>query len=1664
MLNLDSMMKLRGSLLSLLMVMMMGFLASCMPQEGAARLQDSSNTTNNTNPTNSNYPEPTYATSGIFVQEGGSQFAAQFNLPLNFSDSFLVRGLSLSQYLRTIPNTTRFCLAAKYTYTTGTDRFLILSAKPKSFTDLVKKTTEFYLQVEPSNDQSNQNDCLTYNLTTALYNTVVAPTVPSASFSLAQLCATCTSTVSSQGFKLFFNNGEAVPTLNLSLINLTISGSTTSSGNACVETTSCQARNYNCCLDGQCVNDGAIRPDALLQSGFSAAQNDVASNPNRFVLYPQYYFVCPTRPEGSGNDNGSEPIDPAYDANIRIMELTQLHQCLNLVDGEFSHCTLKFTSASQKINAVSPFTTEIGDVNFKNLNPNFSSGDYANNIVKIFYAGQYLYEANKTPLAPADGTFLSVGNDDITTAQSVKITKALPANAQDDNLYLTFKIDGTCVKIGTTLARCKKTYVQASTDTYSTQYHDSSKVYNLPSYADASPAANIIVRISGIIVAEDPTTWSKATNPNRIIFNSGYAIYQNQTIEITYYVTSGITDLLKIKTAAQTLVNSMCLCASNDTCNLKSILNTQGVVTNYECIHPSATSNDPPANQTVYVSNKNVPHRYYDVNGIVYNDGYSTALDQEGTAFAYKNNDILKPMNLDAYTGYTGFNEIYGSFSKTNSSAARPAKMIAVKKDTIYDLFTNSGVFSSCLTCGSDYYSSIKKLFPDSFSGAGGGYVPDNYSSQRVSTSGVYRSDDLLFGRACFVPAAMIPWTHTTSSQVKDQRRNRLAAQHFLFANGYNRDWFGFDYGSLIGSFDGVTWFSIGNQRRIKATTNKLFLAVNSFYGDLNLDSNFNLTVSETTAFSGDMPDHDTETTGGECQKSHFCSNDNDCFRQVGYDYTCQNVSGLNTNWPVTDATGSEVIGSVSKSLASIVGGMNGQSKRCIYRGRGAPCHPNLASISTTFNTSSLPGALSCSTNNMCQSFSSGYTNRFNDRIARFANTPIAQNSAGASPTPTDTVGLGARVLGRPFDFYGTKTLPASASTSLLSNNLTAVCIPGKNVGSSVKTYDLNQMAPVSRTDSSDKILGIGVTMTGGQSLKYLNSCPATDAIGVSIQQYDLNLGDASTINLVTTAQNLATNLLDIPAIVSQNVFSSTSGSQITSIGYQRNTCLRAPGASCFSDMDCAPSEFIASKVKISTLTGILNPAEKKYWEEDLICGNPDFKYSATGIINTAEFNIKNNVCCRDFGKSFSVYTQDQSSDHHWCDDTQEIKVAGVNTSVSSYNRYSRVHTAYDKMTCNPLNVTTSKSFALSLKAADNTFRYAQQATQFKTLDTVNSRTCCTKNWIRNFDSTNGGGHKWLQSKLQTFDKKNFTPLNWIANVTGAGNTTPYTCDADGYMNPTCEIRNFSAADTDLYLKFFGALELAGIPQVALMTEDHVKKLNDGTDGSPVPATVPEAPEGTVHQANDPLHPLGNSQLYDPQKDFYDATNTKKLYSAANIDALKSPLKKVFSDSEFNCCIPSGQQVPDYTTPEQCCTGYLANSGLTTTLRCCMQDFTDLTVYLSRYVSSEGRGLPDNAYDPNTGYIKDPGIVETMAIQKGLCCSGKLARGVAIRKLPIPIGDVGGTWINQSDAWTKRFVNYSNAVDNNTEFGPIGGLFDAGVRWNDHVYCIPTSLTIPDEK
>jgi hypothetical protein len=1634
------------------MLLMIGVLASCMPEPTAPQL-NKNNTLGNNSPTINQpaavYSEPSYPLAGIFIQEGAIQTSGGINIPVNFNDSFLVRGGPLSRYLRTIPLSTNFCLVANYLSEVGSqrfNRFLVLSAKPKFYTDLVRRTTEYYLQVEPANDVANQSDCLTPNFTNALFANAENPSL---SFSLNQLCANCTTAITSSPLRLFFMNGEQVPNISLGVNSITISGSTTTAVNSCLESSSCMSRGFDCCLNGQCVKDGALKAGANLLPGFPEAQEDVRLNPSRFVVYPQFYFVCESRPDST--TGGSIGSDPDYEANIRLLELQHLYECLNKVDGEFSYCTIKFTDASKRLNRnFSPSDAGFNDdINFTTLNTNYANTEYVNNIVKVIYGGQILYEHKKvTPLAGA--TFIAgTANDNISTSQGINLPATLPDNARDDHLYLSYKIDGTCERSGATLARCSKTYIQGSSDTLNTTWHDSTKTYLLPSYADASETSSIIVRVSGIIVPEDTNTWSKHQNPNRVVFNSNYPIYQNQTIEISYFVIANVDSLMKTKTAAQGQVNTICNCGSLK-CNLRPVLNSSNAITNYECVYPTQLTNDPPANQTVYVSNKNMPHRYYDTNGVNYDEDHSSAPDQELAAFTYTNGDVLKPNNL---TSYIGFNEILGSFAKTGTYIARPAKMIRVKKDKQYDIIVNSGVFSSCLTCGADYYSNLQRIFPQNFGGQGGGYRPDYFQSSRETNTGTYRSDDLLYGRACFVPPTMIPWTHMVASTPRDQRRMRLQAQHFLFANGYQRDWYGFDYGSVIGSFDGVTWFSIGNQRRIKATSGRMYLAVNAWFGDLNVDNNYNILVSETSTFSSAIPDHDTKTDGAECQRAHFCSTDNDCIRNLGYDYTCQNVSALTTNWPQFDTNATEIVGSSIRSISSIIGGMNGQSKRCVYRGRGAPCLANLSNAGgTTFNGLSVVGTLSCSSNNSCAPLT---LSRFNDRIARFANTPLSQNLSLITPS-TDTVALGARIIGRPFSFYGSSAPPSGVTTPLSQNQVGALCIPGKDIANSTNTYELNSRVPSTTTDSSDKNWGVGTTLAGSSSAKYLNACPATDAGGVLIQTYSTsqNLGTTGTnLQTFSITQNMSSNLLDLTNLSSQVFNSSLTSPLVTSIGYQRNACLRAPGASCFSDMECAPSNFIANKVRNTTLN--LNDPEKKFWEEDLVCGNPDFKLVNSGLKNP-NFDIKKNKCCREYGKTLTVFTQFANSNYHWCNPvasttaaSNQVRVAGVNTAINNTNRYSRVHTGYDRMTCNR-DLAPSTPYALSLVANSPNDLWKQIRQQYKTLDTINSRTCCTGHWVRSFATDNGGGFQFTKNKMQTIDKGMFKHISWFGqnnSVPTTGGMVPFECHEDQFSFSNCEIKSFSAADEELYLSWAGSLELLGIPQVAVKATDQVfKTVNDS--------------QNDITANKDPLdnsvHKLGatGSAGATVAADILDSTG-KQYYSAATYNSFKlgtNQLKKVFSESEFNCCIPTGEEVPDTVTSNQCCTGLMTSDN--GPRRCCLPDFTNVTVYLNRYVSSQGRGLPDSAYDELTGYIKDPGQVQLIAAQKSICCSGTTMTGVAISNLSIPI--TSNRYLPPNAANTsKRFVYRDDAVDNNEETGNIGRLFEDGLRWNNHVYCVP---------
>jgi hypothetical protein len=901
----------------------------CLPEQQVRTLEDTTveNNSSDFNNGNTDFVDPStnVLTGGIssvnFFQQGSTQTSTTLSLFADFNDSFIMRGDNIHNYLKeVVPAVSSLCMIFEYSQTTGLGKpLLALGARVRFFTNQELGGKEYFLQMDPNNVNINSADCLTINLSNAILSKYGTNDI---AYSIQDVCTDCTLNKTSTGLTVFNQNGIVLNNIELGNLALGIIpkvGTSTTTGNQdnlCSTDSACKSQGYNCCVSGQCVNHGEVKSGVNTSSTeYQNALQQILIRPEIIENYQEFFYVCnefiPEDPDNSGDDPNLDPIQQADDL---FSELDDLYNCLNPVIDEFSICTYSEQIDIDNIGSGgNNFVVRADDLTFKRLNTSLTF----NNIVNIEYAGELLYKAKlyaSDTLIPADSSVSFVGqpNDSRFTAQSVLIDKAIGIDAPNDIAKIRYRVDGTCERIGSSLAKCTKHYVQGQTSSppRSSDHQSGNQIFKLPPYANLG--FNVIVEVGGLKVAPGQDTWETEiltgvnTNitTNKQVRFTGMSIEDAQNVSITYYVSENVDALMASRDIAQAALNDHCHCDEQLGCNLKPIytaLNGENKLTSYECLYPEPDVPPMPLQETFYVSAKSVAHRYFDENGVHYDFnliGQGEA--QEGNLFEYNSSNVLKPNNIDEYIG---FNEIYGSFSRTEN-AAMPAFVMEVERGKNYDIFVDEGAFSTCLNCGVDPYSGVQKLFPNSFLHAGGGYLPDVVESRRRDNRGDFSSDEMRFGRACFVPATMIPWTHAPAGTVQSQRLNRLAAQHFLFANGYNRDWYGFDYGSLIASYDGVKWFSVGNQRRIQAKSNKIFFAINAYFGDLTVNNTYKVTMSETAAIlnSGSAITHDTDSDGAQCQRSHFCSTDNDCITQLGYDYTCQNITGMKTPWPLFDA------------------------------------------------------------------------------------------------------------------------------------------------------------------------------------------------------------------------------------------------------------------------------------------------------------------------------------------------------------------------------------------------------------------------------------------------------------------------------------------------------------------------------------------------------------------------------------------------------------------------------------------------------------------------------------------------------------------------------------------------------------------------------------------
>lgn len=798
---------------------------------------------------------------------------------------------------------------------------------------------------------------------------------------------------------------------------------------------------------------------------------------------------------------------------------------------------------------------------------------------------------------------------------------------------------------------------------------------------------------------------------------------------------------------------------------LKAILDASNNIVKIECDVPPVVSDPKPfQNLNISVSAKTAPHRFFASTGTVYDDleQVPSGTNQEGSEFSYLDNTNKVAPVATSYE----MNAVLGQMSLALDQTL-PATKIDVDLDQSYIISVTTAYYTPCDTCQKDPWFVAFSAQPDIYHGNGLGW--QNYTTSRSTFSdngsnGNY--EDTIFGRACWLPPTMIPFTHQKNTNAGLQRRNRLSSQAALFVNGYQRDWYGFNKGALIASFDGVKWFAVGAGRRVRSTTKKLFLAINAPFADLAQPTNFSVTViqdlgGQTAAdydydFNKGLTDSG-QNAGASCQYMHQCNVDSDCVSKLGWEYTCADVTDLKTNWPVFDINADEKSNSSQDSVTFgdiIFGGLNSSAqKRCVYRGAGAPCKLDYTANIAKENTQKL---LTCAPNFYCARLDSS---NFNTEVNREPNQPS-----------TILYGQGANILGRPKKYVGaSNSLSTEIRANLLANmqnyDATAtqatfgICRPGKSL---VATDHLSQHQakdPSLRTDYISQIGSCNSTATGDARI---SSCSFIDPSG----NYDHSNTAAALVekhrqNMCAAESQTSTGTSTFDSIEGPTLFGSISITTPTMAG---NACFRRAGSVCQTDLDCAPNALhaeVAGSLDNADFGDTL--AELNFWKEDLVCGQAQTKPTLTtaGIVDYLAYDLGQNRCCREVSKDFTMYTSLSGATASQISG-YEAENANLDTKAYPYNdpsatgRYSRYAIA-DRTLPTADDPTTT---ALPKVEVDSDNDVSNE--QWKTIAQTGELTCCGGGFIRKFDD---GTNDWSNRNRLRLSPENFACLNYSTKL-----------------------------------------------------------------------------------------------------------------------------------------------------------------------------------------------------------------------------------------------------------------------------------------------------------
>jgi hypothetical protein len=1230
-------------------IFMIGFLLGCQPAavDRGAITQGSTTAPGNTNYTVSDIDLGWYY-----------QFTNFTTLSYGRENTLVayLKGKLLENYLQGITSFTQktYCIEMNFGSSLGSPFKARFKAVPLTVNDFSTGKKTIYLRVDLNNTTAGTSAC---NLNAQEYQSggtlvTVAPT--DMTFNLSSICPNCLTTTPAVSLKIFqVNSSNTLLTqvnpniFSLSTIGFSLAAPSSTIGNSLCSTSNCRSLGFDCCLEGQCVNDSAVK-NGVNQSSpdFIAAASQVANNPLSFLNFPQFYYICPltqpTDPSTTGGSSGGG--NPITEAQLRFEALKKDYYCIE---------HLKEKSIGTPWHA-SPFNT---------------SATYNQSICDTI----------------------------------------IPSNEMHWEKVL-LRLYDNCGCVGQPLLQ--------------------DKLNNCPNY---------------------------------------------------YY------------TATQT--------------------NAAGVPTQLECAALTTAPSGPFQNMSIPLSSKTAPHRFFKTDGAEIQLTSSALTNQTGTqegdSFSYLDTSGVMPQN-----GSFNMNSVLGQMT-VGLDKASPAKVVNVELSGVYFISTLSGNHTPCSTCSGDSWFSNFSATPSSSQGVGlqaYGHTTKRDEWSTNITLGNY--EDTIFGRACFVPPTMIPFSHKKYTNVQTQRLTRLKTQAALYVNGYQRDWYGFNRGALIGSFDGVSWFAIGKGRIVRAKTKKLFLAINAPFADLANNANHIVSIQD---FNGNVTapvvdfdpslslNNPSQNEAATCQAYHQCSTDTDCITRLGWEYACADINDIRTKLPQFDVTDATEIANAESTNASILALLNQDSygsastKRCVYRGAGSICAANVGSVSGSAlawngNNVNKLKLLTCAPNFYCAPLNSSF---FNKEVARFSssleNIPVNNNHF---------FGKDANQLGRPLDYLNGSTLTSFTSdiqTSLLENisqmvgfqtvATAGLCRPGKQMTEtgnfSTMFNPFEQNRSLGGRDAglrTDFISQIGPCASNYFSKNKTTSCPVVASDGnlwqySSTSNFSMNL---TTYSDLSSAQNSCglTNLLNstntsspIATLQVNNPFKNiesiplaqTTVFQPTLV---RDACLRNPGSVCHTDLDCSPNKLHASEVDFFSTTYFGNEANKKYWQESMVCGQADPIPSGSDY-NFNTYNMNLNRCCREVGSTLTTYTPNSPTNSLG---TPSTLTSGLNGTISSLNAPTNT-TRYDRLkVVENLGVSILGEInfpfldAHAVRSGGGTLTNSSQGTnimtsgQWKTLNDVNKKSCCGGGWVRKFSD---GSTDWSNANRLQLDVSNFTCLNY---------------------------------------------------------------------------------------------------------------------------------------------------------------------------------------------------------------------------------------------------------------------------------------------------------------